>query len=68
MFTDKQALIVAAIMLGLFFLGGIFNILNNYIVMAILVLLFLSLFVNLFMAYKSANADSNTEKEPDNIK
>lgn len=49
MFTDKQSLILCAIVAFGFSISGITGLLDNYVIVAVLILLFLLIVVNLFL-------------------
>ena len=49
MFTDKQSLILCAIVLFGFSISGIIGILDNLVVVIVLIILFLLVVVNMFM-------------------
>ncbi|MDO5974129.1 hypothetical protein [Flavivirga jejuensis] len=46
--TNKQSLILCGLMAGGIFVGGILDILNNFIVLTILTIVFLTIILNLF--------------------
>jgi len=53
MFTDKQSLILCAIVVFGFSISGIIDILDNYVVVAVLLILFILIVINLFMKISS---------------
>lgn len=55
MLTDKQTLILSGIMAGGIFVAGILEILNNFIVLTVLTLVFLAVVFNIFYANKASN-------------
>lgn len=69
MFTDKQSLILCAIIVFGFSISGIFGILDNFVVVAVLILLFLLVVINLFIQKpidESVNIISELEDKKDN--
>lgn len=53
MFTDKQSLILCAIVVFGFSISGMIGILDNYVVVAVLLILFILIIINLFMKISS---------------
>ncbi len=49
MINDKQSLILCGVMAGGIFVGGILDILDHYVVLTILTLVFLTIVINLFL-------------------
>ncbi|TYA92216.1 hypothetical protein [Seonamhaeicola marinus] len=50
MLTDKQSLLLCGLLVSGFFIGGILDILNNFVVLTILTIIFLAIMVNLISA------------------
>ena len=64
MLSDKQSLILCAIVAFGFSISGIISILDNYVIVAVLLLLFLLIIVNLFMQEPIDELDNEVlEKE-----
>ncbi len=61
MLTDKQSLIFCGLMGGGIFVAGVLEILNNFIVLTILTIIFITIVANLF--YSKLNPK---EKETEN--
>tara|TARA_R110002049_G_scaffold193915_6_gene362789 strand:- start:82 stop:261 length:180 start_codon:yes stop_codon:yes gene_type:complete len=59
MINDKQSLILCGIMAGGLFVGGMLDILGNFVVLTILTLVFSTIVINLFFPKKN----SEEEKE-----
>lgn len=57
MINDQQSLILCGVMAAGIFIGGILDILNNFVILTILTLVFVTILVNLFFLRK------NPEKE-----
>ncbi len=65
MLTDKQSLLLCAFLVVGFFIGGILDILNNFVVLTILTISFLAIMVNLISAksfVKNNEEDSKNSK------
>ncbi len=52
MLSDKQSLILCGLMAGGIFVAGILEILNNFIVLTILTIIFLAVIINIFYVHK----------------
>ena len=63
MLTDKQALILSGIMTIGFFILGILDILDNFIVLTVLTIMFLTLIINLF--YLNYKPEKDVVKQKD---
>ena len=62
MLTDKQSLILCGLMAMGIFVTGILNVLQNFIVLTILTIIFLAIIVNLFF-WKHPKKESNDEQD-----
>jgi len=60
--NDKQSLILCGVMAGGIFVSGILEILNNFVVLTILTLVFFAIIINLFLIKETP---SNEEEEND---
>ncbi len=72
MFTDKQSLILCAIVVFGFSISGIIGILDNYVVVAVLLILFILIVINLFMKisseeYSEEDLEIESKKKNSNI-
>lgn len=47
MLTDKQSLLFCGLLVGGLFVGGLLGILNNFVVLTILTIIFLAIIVNI---------------------
>ena len=56
MIRDDQSLILCGILVAGIFIGGILNILNNFIVLTILTIIFLTIVINMFF-FKDNNSE-----------
>ncbi|PWK17919.1 hypothetical protein [Xanthomarina spongicola] len=65
MFTDKQSLILCAIVVFGFSISGILGILDNYVIIAVLALLFVLIVVNLVMQKPIEEKDAVTNEFED---
>ncbi|GAA4951652.1 hypothetical protein GCM10023314_26390 [Algibacter agarivorans] len=63
MLTDKQALILSGIMTIGFFILGILDILDNFIVLTVLTIMFLTLIINLFYLNYKPEKDAVKQKD-----
>lgn len=61
MLTDKQSIILCAIVVGGFSLFGVFNLLSNYAVSGVLLVLFLWVVINLI--FNKTPADQDVKKK-----
>ncbi|WP_452220438.1 hypothetical protein [Lacinutrix salivirga] len=66
MVTDKHNLYLATAMLLLFFFSGVFDMLDNFMIIVLLLLLFIAVFANVIMAYKPSNEDEIVEDKSKN--
>ncbi|GAA4238981.1 hypothetical protein GCM10022291_31530 [Postechiella marina] len=48
MLTDKQSLLLCGILAGAIFVGGVLDILSNFIVQTVLTLIFITIILNIF--------------------
>ncbi len=64
MLTDKQSLLLCGLMAGGIFVTGILDILNNFIVLTVLTIIFLTIVGNLFYS-KTTNQKEDTENQND---
>ena len=55
MLNDKQTLILSGLMAGGIFVAGILEVLNNFIVLTLLTIVFLVVVFNIFYANKASN-------------
>lgn len=62
--NDKQSLLLCGVMAAGIFIGGMLDILNNFIVLTILTLVFLAIIINLLFLKK----DSEKEEEQNDSK
>jgi uncharacterized membrane protein len=72
MFTDKQSLILCAIVVFGFSISGMIGILDNYVVVAVLLILFILIIINLFMKisseeYSEEDLEIESKKKNSNI-
>lgn len=61
MLNDKQSLILCGILAGGIFVTGLLNILDHFIVLTVITVLFLAIIFNLVLS----NLDSNKDKPKD---
>jgi preprotein translocase subunit SecG len=61
MLSDKQSLILCGLMAGGIFIFGILDILNNFVVLTILTLIFFTIIINLF--YVKSKHEKDTKKQ-----
>ena len=61
MLNDKQSLILCGILAGGIFVTGLLNILDHFIVLTVITVLFLTIIFNLVLS----NLDSNKDKPKD---
>ena len=61
MLSDKQSLILCGLMAGGIFIFGILDILNNFVVLTVLTLIFFTIIINLF--YVKSKPEKDTEKQ-----
>lgn len=66
MLTDKQSLILCGFVTSGIFISGILGVLNNFIVLTILTLIFFAIIANLL--YTKLNPREETENEIENKK
>ena len=62
MITDKQSLLLCGILIGGIFAAGVLDILNNFIVLTILTIIFLAIIINLIFYSSSTNIDERKEE------
>ncbi|TYA55986.1 hypothetical protein [Formosa maritima] len=72
MLTDKQSLILCAIVVFGFSISGMIGILDNYVIVAVLVILFLLIIINIFIQkpdeeYNEEILDGEVKKSNPNI-
>ena len=65
MLNNKQSLILTGVMASGIFVFGILDILNNFVILTILTLIFFAIIINLF--YSGSKPEQNDE-EQNNIK
>jgi len=58
MITDEQSLILCGLMVVGIFVGGILDILHNFVMLTILTLIFSTIIINLFF-FKGKSKDKN---------
>lgn len=61
MLTDKQSLLLTGLMVVSIFVFGILKILDNFIILTALTILFFTIVINLF--YKKFNPEDSTENQ-----
>lgn len=61
MISDKQSLILCGIMAAGLFIGGILEILDNFVVLTILTLVFSTIIINLFFLKRNPEEDEKEE-------
>ncbi|GAA3598762.1 hypothetical protein GCM10022396_15030 [Flavivirga amylovorans] len=57
MLTDKQSLLLCGLMAGGILVGGVLDILKNFIVLTILTIIFLTVVINLFYSKMTSKED-----------
>jgi len=62
MLTDRQSLILCGLMAVGIFVGGLLDILGNFLMLTILTIIFLAILVNLFIQ-KYQNQNSNNKEK-----
>ncbi|MFL0353587.1 hypothetical protein [Xanthomarina sp. GH4-25] len=63
MLTDKQSLILCAIVVFGFSISGIMGLLENFVIVAVLVVLFLLVIINIFVQKPISEYDDEALKE-----
>ena len=63
MLNDKQALILTGFMLIGFFVFGILEILENFVVLTILTIMFFTIIINLFYLKRKSEKDDEKQKD-----
>ncbi|GAA4900735.1 hypothetical protein GCM10023311_27990 [Flaviramulus aquimarinus] len=63
MLNDKQALILTGILTISFFVFGILDVLNNFVVLTALTIIFFSIIINLFYLNYKPKKDVDKQKE-----
>ncbi|WP_411831077.1 hypothetical protein [Mariniflexile sp. AS56] len=61
MLNDRQSLILCGLVTGCFFVSGVLEILDNYIIKTVLTILFLVIMINIFIT-KSKKEEQNDLK------
>lgn len=61
--NNQQSLILCGVMAAGIFIGGILDILNNFIVLTILTLVFLTIILNLIFAKKHSKEEKQNDIE-----
>ncbi|CAH8290116.1 hypothetical protein EV196_107190 [Mariniflexile fucanivorans] len=61
MLNDRQSLILCGIIAGGFFVSGVLEILDNYIVKTVLTILFLVLIINFFVVYSKSKKEKQND-------
>jgi len=62
MLTDKQSLILCGLMAIGIFVTGLLNILENFLVLTILTIIFLSIIINLFLQKRQKEKTNHDDK------
>ena len=63
MLSDKQSLILSGVLAGSIFVTGLLEVLDNFIVLTILTIIFFTIIINLF--YVKSKPKEDTEKQDD---
>jgi len=63
MLTDKQSLILTGFMIGGIFIFGVLDILQNFIVLTLLTILFLIIILNMFLLKSKTKKEIQEEKD-----
>ena len=63
MLTDKQSLILTGFMIGGIFIFGVLDILQNFIVLTLLTILFLIIIINMFLLNSKTKKEIQEEKD-----
>jgi len=63
MLTDKQSLILTGFMIGGIFIFGVLDILQNFIVLTLLTILFLIIIINMFLLKSKTKKEIQEEKD-----
>ena len=63
MLTDQQSLILCGLLGVGIFVTGILNILDNFLVLTILTIIFLAIVINLIIKKKSSNDDISIKED-----
>ena len=63
MLSDKQSLILTGLMAAGIFIFGILDILDNFVVLTILTLIFFAIIINLF--YVTSKPENDSKKQDD---
>lgn len=59
--NSKQSLILCGVMSVSIFVGGILDILNNFVVLTVLTLIFFAIIINLFLIKKDSREEKHNE-------
>tara|TARA_R110000868_G_scaffold89459_2_gene248989 strand:+ start:1299 stop:1490 length:192 start_codon:yes stop_codon:yes gene_type:complete len=59
--NDKQSLILCGVMTASIFVGGLLDILSNFVVLTVLTLIFLAIILNLFLIKKDSEEEKHNE-------
>lgn len=62
MLTDRQSLILCGLMAVGIFVGGLLNILDNFLMLTILTIIFLAILLNLFLQKRQKRSANNEKK------
>ena len=62
MLTDKQSLILCGLMAVGIFVGGLLNILDNFLMLTILTIIFSAILINLFLQKRQKQSRNNEKK------
>lgn len=62
MLTDRQSLILCGLMAVGIFVGGLLNILDNFLMLTILTIIFLAILLNLFLQKRQKRSTNNEKK------
>lgn len=63
MLSDKQSLLLCGLLVGGFFIGGILDILDNFVIKSVLTIIFLAIMVNLISAKSFIQKDGLDSKQ-----
>lgn len=59
--NSKQSLVLCGVMTASIFVGGILDILGNFVVLTLLTLIFFSIILNLFLIKKNSEEEKHNE-------
>ena len=62
MLTDRQSLILCGLMAVGIFVGGLLNILDNFLMLTILTIIFSAILINLFLQKRQKRSTNNEKK------